>query len=104
MKIVSDTSRRVNTALRGADRVSVQYSDAEWCQTMGATSVYPQAPDEKLMRRQSNEKNEIEDEDAPCAPSAPGRVKYVHASSSVKYTSDISAHHSRSVPLYTLLI
>ena len=28
---------------------------------MGATSVYPQAPDEKLMRRQSNEKNEIEE-------------------------------------------
>ena len=36
---VFDTSGSVNTALRGADRVYLQHFDAEWCQTIVATSV-----------------------------------------------------------------
>ena len=36
---VFDTSRSVNTALRGADRVYVQYFDAERSQHILATSV-----------------------------------------------------------------
>ena len=36
---VFDTSRSVNTVLRGADRIYVQYFDAEWCQNILATYV-----------------------------------------------------------------